>query len=88
MTSLDQQEDGVVRLFVRLPAAGQRRLTRVLVTHEGKPFSGWLGLIGVLDGLLSTYGSAGEEPTGSAARSIPDLRARADRDGNRGGQQP
>jgi hypothetical protein len=57
---------------------------------EGKPrpFSGWLGLIGVFDGLLSTYGSAGEEPTGSAARSIPDLRSRADRDGNRGGQQP
>jgi hypothetical protein len=31
-----------------------------------KPFSGWLGLIGVLDGLLSTPGSAGEEPNGSA----------------------
>jgi len=53
-----------------------------------KPFSGWLGLIGALDGLLSTPRSAAEEPTGSAARSIRDLRSRADLDGYRGGQQP
>lgn len=53
-----------------------------------KPFSGWLGLIGALDGLLSTPRSAAEEPTGSAARSIRDLRSKADLDGYRGGQQP
>ena len=52
-----------------------------------KPFSGWLGLIGVLDELLTTPRSAGEEPAGPA-RSIRDLRSRADRDGSRGGQQP
>jgi hypothetical protein len=53
-----------------------------------KPFSGWLGLIGALDGLLNTPRSAGEEPAGPAARSIRDPRSRADRDGSRGGQQP
>jgi hypothetical protein len=53
-----------------------------------KPFSGWLGLIGALAGLLSTYGSAGEEPAGPVAHSIRDLRSRADRDGYRGVQQP
>jgi hypothetical protein len=31
-----------------------------------KPFSGWLGLIGALDGLLSTPRSAAERPNGSA----------------------